>query len=314
MNDSDALRSFDRQDTLRLLKERRNWNRWGSDDELGALNLITPEKRLQAAGLVRSGDVVPLGRPLMKDTNLPNSRPALHFMDAEPQGGGGGWSNDFVALPIHGISFTHLDALCHNWDDDGMFNGRSPEDVLAFKGASYGSIDKWAQGIVTRGVLIDVPRHRGTPHVTQDDPVHGWEIEEICAANNIDVGPGDAVAVYSGREAWSREHGLQWGSVKTDEGKPLRPGLHASCLEFLRDHDSSVLVWDMMDMLPNQVDLPWSVHGAIFAFGLALVDNALLEPLAAVCAERGSYEFMFAVNPLNVPGATGSPVNPMAIL
>ena len=76
----------------------------------------------------------------------------------------------------------------------------------------------------------------------------------------------------------------------------------------------SILAWDMMDLSPNGYGIPWAVHAAISSYGVGLVDNALLEPIADVCAEEGRYEFMFLVAPLKVDGGTGSPVNPIAIL
>jgi len=107
------------------------------------------------------------------------------------------------------------------------------------------------------------------------------------------------------------ERNAQWGS----QSHPVRqrPGLHASCLKFIRESDCSLLVWDMMDFEPNGYDIPWSVHAAIFAYGIGLLDNALLQPLAEACAEEGRYEFMLTVNPLRVVGGTGSPVNPIAL-
>jgi len=137
--------------------------------------------------------------------------------------------------------------------------------------------------------------------------VHGWELEEIAAEQGVTIEPGDAVCVYSGREQFAASNGGVW--TRGAE----RPGLHASCLPFIRDNDISLLVWDMMDAAPNEYDVPWPVHGAIFAYGVSLVDNSLLEPLAKVCAEEGRYEFMFSLNPLVVIGGTGSPANPIAV-
>ena len=179
--------------------------------------------------------------------------------------------------------------------------------MLAFQGASYGTVDQWSDGILTRGVLLDVPRHRGSAYVTSDEPVHGWELADIAESQGVAIEPGDAVMVYSGREAYARDNGGTWG------GGEARPGLHASCLKFVRDSDISILGWDMMDASPNEYDLPWTVHGAIFAYGVALLDNTLLEPLADACAQEGRYEFMLTINPLNVIGGTGSPVNPIAV-
>jgi kynurenine formamidase len=168
-------------------------------------------------------------------------------------------------------------------------------------------VDQWREGIITRGVLLDVPRFRGEPYVTLEKPVHGWELEDIARAQGITVEPGDALLVYSGREA------LQAANPQWAGHTPPNPGLHASCLPFIRDHDVALLGWDLMDAAPNEYDVPWPVHGALFAYGIALLDNALLEPLADACAEEGRYEVMLTVAPLRVSGGTGSPANPIAL-
>jgi kynurenine formamidase len=288
------------------LHERRNWGRWGADDQVGAVNLITPEKRVRAIGLVRNGRAVSLSRDFPKLPAPNNPTPAQHFMTTLDRGQGGGAALDYYGVSYHGQATTHLDSLCHVWDAEGMWNGRSPRDEIAFDGARFGDVTNWSTGIITRGVLLDVPRFRGVPYVTQERPIHGWELEEVARAEGLTLEPGDALVVYGGREAYNREQPT-WGSG------PARPGLHASCLPFIRDSDAALLVWDMMDLQPNGYDLPWSVHGAIFAYGVGLLDNALLEPLATACAAEGRYEFLMLVLPLVVRGGTGSPVNPIAM-
>jgi hypothetical protein len=287
------------------LRDRRNWGRWGADDQVGAVNLITPEKRARAAGLVRSGRSVSLSREFPKTPALNNPTPAQHFMKMLDRGTGGA-AIDYYGISYHGQASTHLDSLCHVWNQDGMWQGRSPSDEITFDGARFGAVTNWSTGIITRGVLLDVPRFRGESFVTEERPIHGWELEDVAAAQGVTIEPGDALVVYGGREAWDRVNPV-WGSG------PSRPGLHASCLPFIRDTDASLLVWDMMDQGPNEYGLPWSVHGVIFAYGVGLVDNALLEPLAAACAEEGHYEFMLMVLPLVVVGGTGSPANPVAL-
>ena len=69
----------------------------------------------------------------------------------------------------------------------------------------------------------------------------------------------------------------------------------------------------MMDVQPNEYNVPWTVHGAIFAYGVALVDNAYLEDLSKTCTEENRYTFMLTLNPLFVKGGTGSPANPIAV-
>ena len=293
------------------IRDRNNWGRWGRDDQRGAVNLITPAKRAAAAQLVRTGRSVSLSRPFPKEPGLNNAFPAQHYMRRVARGTGG-FSADYYGIFYHGVASTHIDALCHTWDGHGMWNGRDPDQEITFDGATFGSIEHWSEGIITRGVLLDVPRHRGLPSVTQDRPVQGWELEEILGARGLRLLPGDAVVVFCGREAW------QAANPDIPYGRPFgapitRPGLHVSCLPFLRDHDVSLLVWDMLDHQPIGYDVPWAVHAAIFAYGVPLLDNALLEPLAQACTEEGRDEFMLVVAPLPVVGGTGSPVNPLAV-
>ena len=289
------------------LKEDRKWGRYGDQGSAGAINLITPQKRLEAVSLARNGRTVSLSRPWAVEPRAENPRPAQQFLFVMDRPHDAGAAMDFYGVSYHGTATTHIDALCHVWDSEGMWDGKKPDETLTFNGANYGTVDAWSDGILTRGVLLDVPRHRGTDYVTLDAPVHGWELDEIAAAQGVEIRPGDAVMVYSGREKYAADHGGNWA------GETARPGLHASCLRFVRDSDISILGWDMMDASPNEYDLPWSVHGVIFAYGVALLDNALLEPLADACAEEGRHEFMLTINPLNVVGGTGSPVNPIAV-
>ena len=289
------------------LRDHRNWGRWGDRGGAGAINLITAEKRLSAVALVKTGRMVSLSRPLPVTPSLENQRPAHHYMWTLDRPPGGGAAMDYYGMFYHGTATTHIDALCHVWNEEGMWEGREPSEVLTFSGARFGTIDEWSEGIITRGVLLDVPKHRGRPYVTLEEPVHGWELDDIAEEEGLRLEPGDAVMVYCGREAYALDHGGVWAAG------PKRAGLHASCLPFIRDNDLSILGWDMLDEYPNEYDIPWTVHGAIFAYGTALLDNALLQPLAEACAEQGRYEFMLSINPLKVIGGTGSPVNPIAV-
>ena len=289
-----AAQSSGGTDYAAMYRDRRNWGRWGDRDQVGAINLITPEKRAAAAGLVRTGRTVSLSRVF---------EPPQHFIQKSSLGPGGGYVMDYLGFIYHGSTVTHVDALCHIWDDAGMWQGHDPDIEITTQGAQFGDITHWSGGIITKGVLIDVPRHRGAPHVGIDEPVRGEEIEAIARDQGATVEPGDALLVHSG-----------WGAYMAsgDDGSRGRPGLHPSCAEFIRDHDVALLGWDLMDARASS-DLPWPVHGVLFHFGVALLDNALLEPVAAACAEEGRWEFMFQALPLRVARGTGSPVNPIAM-
>ncbi len=297
-------------DELRaLLTERSNWGRWGEDDERGAVNLIDARKRLEALALPRTGRVVTISRPYPKEPGPANPTPAQHFLRRGERPHGSGAVVDYYGFVYHGHAHTHLDALCHVWGPDGGWQGRDPDSFVTGEGVTFGDVTAWETGILTRGVLLDVPRHRGEPHVVPGRPVHGRELEEIAGRQGVEVRPGDALVVHSGRESYQAAHPA---AFLGDRSQPA-PGLHASCMRYVRDRDAAALVWDLMDARPNEYELGWAVHPVIYAFGVALIDNALLEPLAAACAEEGRYEFLLIVAPLRVPGGTGSPVNPLAV-
>lgn len=288
-------------------ERQRNWGRWGDDDELGATNLIDADKRVAAARLVRSGRTVSLSRPFPTAPGPANPKPAQRYVMIEEAAGWGGVT-DYFGIDYHGYSATHFDVLTHIWIDGKVWNGRDYGDAVTHKGVTAGDVEVWKEGIVTRGVLLDVPAHRGAPSVTAERPVHGTELEAIERVTGVHVEPGDAVFVHCGREAWEREHGAYVKAL------PRRPGLHASCRRYLRERDVAILGWDMMDVAPHEYDSPWAVHGILQAYGVLLLDSVALGDLAAACADEGRYEFMVVVAPLRVAGGSGSPVNPIAVL
>lgn len=276
---------------------RRNWGRWGANDQMGAVNLITPAKRAAAAALVKTGRTVSLSRVF---------EPDQHFIRVNQRGTGSSVV-DYYGFLYHGVAVTHVDALCHMWDQNGMWNGRDPAKEIDTYGARFADITAFGGGLITRGVLLDVPRHRRASHVTMDRPVDGAELDAIAQAQGVAIESGDALLVYSGREAFVRAT-KTYGTVNDP-----RPGLHVSCARFIRDRDVAVLGWDMLDARPDKEGLPWPVHGVLYSYGVALLDNALLEPLAQACADERRYEFMFMALPLKVVRGTGSPVNPIAL-
>ena len=280
-----------------------NWGRWGDHDELGTLNHITVATRRAAAALAREGRSVSVGRPLATDPGPFNPNPVQHFMRVRAGG-----ASDFIGISYHGYVNTHLDALCHIFTRDGrLYDGR-PTSEITWQGALTCSVEHWRDGIVTRGVLYDIPRLRGVDYVTADAPVHGWELEDAAAAQQLEPQPGDAVLIRSGRESY-------FAANPDTPYAPSPAGVHASALEFLHQHDAALLCWDLLEA-PDQGypdDLP--IHRtAIPYMGMPILDNANLERLAELCAELGRWEFQFVVAPLVLVGGTGSPVNPIAVL
>jgi kynurenine formamidase len=295
-------------DEYNAYKERfSNWGRWGPDDQLGTLNHITPEARRAASALVREGRTVSCAQPIATaqvNSGPRNMQPADHRMNVGPGGCG-----DYIGVSYHGFINTHIDALCHIFSGDKhLYNGRPSSDVTQ-EGAKNNSIEHWRGGIVTRGVLYDVPRHRSTSHVTLDAPVHGWELQDIAAAEGVVPRAGDGVLVRMGLPGF-------W-AANPDFKEPWRgPGLHASALEFLYETNAALLGWDLMEAAgQDEYGAPaLPIHSiAIPHMGLPLLDNAVFEELAAACAELNRWEFLLVIAPLVVNGGTGSPVNPIAI-
>ncbi len=296
------------QEALAYIDSCSNWGRWGPDDNAGTVNIITPQKRIEAASLVRTGRAVSLAYPLNTQGGPGNANPAQHFVRTTAAA-----AVDYIGILFHGYATTHVDALCHIFWEGKMWNGRDSTEVLS-TGARAGAVDAWNLGLTTRGVLLDIPRLRGEPSVTLDRPIRGWELEAAAEREGVELRPGDAVIVYGGRNAF---YAANPASVP---GARPTPGVHVDCIPVLHKHDAAILGWDMLDAGPSgyeQFDTraaggPVHVLAIVF-MGLPLLDNARLEPLAEACAEENRWEFMLTINPLNVRGGTGSPVNPIAL-
>jgi hypothetical protein len=293
--------------TRDYLLGHKTWGRWGDEDQRGAANLQTPERRLAALGAVRSGRTVSLSREVR-----PPEENAIGFFSnrvfRSPQFGDAFMrtAEDALELRHHGNGITHLDALCHVWlDGVGMWNGRDPDAELAPEGARWGDVAQWRDGLVGRAVLLDVPGHRGADFVDVGEPITSAELAAVAEAQGSSVQPGDMLLVYGGRDRWEAAVDPPRSYHWTPDG---RAGLAPDCVEFIRDHDVSVLMWDMLE---SEV---LSVHGVLWAFGVAIVDNCDLSRLVPLCRETGHYELCVVIAPLVMPGATGSAVNPIAIL
>jgi kynurenine formamidase len=288
-----------------------NWGRWGPDDELGTLNLITPAKRAQAGRLVREGISVTCSRLIVPEM-APDvtSIPPLHYMirtgEHAPSSGPGG-SSDFIGLSFHGLTITHLDSLCHQFWDGKMYNGKPASLVGVEQKATAGHIDNAQNGVVTRGVLLDIAQVKGKDWLEAGEAVFTEDLEAAEEAQGVHVEEGDALLLRLG-----------WYKRRQEVGPPAsgRPGLHAETLPWLHRRGVSIIAADAsQDMEPSgysKLGLPIHRVG-IVAMGLWLIDAANFEELVKVCRELGRWEFMFTVAPLRFYRATGSPVNPLAI-
>jgi kynurenine formamidase len=292
-------------EALRLHERLSNWARWGPDDQLGSLNFITPAVTAAAASSVQTGLTVCCARPLPTRPAPDNNMPVLHHMTGTATEGYGA---DFLALAPHGYATTHIDALCHIFHQGKLYNGYSSETVTAH-GATKLGVHHLRSGIVTRGVLIDVPTARSVEALRPGEPIFPEDLEASERATGVTVQCGDALLVRTGRWRWRERHG-PW---PPDEGLA---GLDASCLEWIHAREVAVLGSDgVSDVMPSRVDeVPLPVHSvALVAMGMPLLDNLDLDALHDVCAGTDRWTFLFVVAPLVLIRGTASPVNPIAV-
>jgi kynurenine formamidase len=294
----------------------RNWGRWGAEDERGALNFITPRKRAAAAAGVREGALVSCARDLAVESSPENPRPALHHMlvagdDAESIGAPGfGATMDFIGVAFHGMAVSHLDALCHVAVGGRIYNG-FPVGEVRSTGARRDSVMVAADGIVSRGVLLDVARARGVEWLEPGERIGPEELERAEAAAGLRVEEGDVLLVATGRDARRAAKG-PWHPTEVGLA-----GLDPRCVPWLHERRIAVLGSDgVSDALPGAGIEGWPIpvhQCCLVGMGVHLLDNLALAELARACAARERWEFLLAVAPLRIGGGTGSPVNPIAI-
>jgi kynurenine formamidase len=285
---------------------------WGPGDRRGALNYLTPTETLAAAGEVRLGRAVSLASPVEGRLTPDNPEPARHHMKGPPAseaGPGLAFGLDRIEMNIHGDADSHLDALCHVVFDGELYNG-VPAETLTERGATELSVGMVGDGIVGRGVLLDVPRSRGVPWLEPGDHV---TVDDLLAAERsqgVQVGRGDILLVRVGHRQRRMERG-PWDAATA------RAGLHPDVVPLLAEREIAVLGsdgnGDTAPSLTDGVDFPVHVL-AINALGLMLMDYLQFEDLLSLCEQTGRWSFLCVIAPLRLPAGTGSPLNPIAVL
>jgi kynurenine formamidase len=285
---------------------------WDAEDRRGALNHITPARLAVAVSQVRLGRTVTLAAPLAgsgPDNPEPGSRHMKHLPGEPSPVPGLSFAADQLVMNVHGDVDSHIDALCHVSYGEALYNDVAPGAVTS-QGASVLSIDEARDGIVGRGVLLDIPRLRGTRWLEPGDHVTVAELDAAEAAQQVHVGPGDVLFVRVGHRLRRDELG-PWDVAQS------RAGLHPETMEYLAERQVAAVGSDgNSDTAPSLVDgVAFPVHVlAINAMGLHLLDYLQFEDLVPLCEAAGRWSFLCVIAPLRLPGGTGSPVNPIAIL
>ena len=308
----------DESQVLEWLDSLKNWGRWGPDDQLGCLNLIGPEQRKRAAGLVTDGAPVSCARPITTEMAADVTYQVQRFMvdsgegrDSDPperrytrRG-----AAEFIGMVFHGQTITHIDAMSHYSWNGLMYNGVPASSVTSREGAQSHNIEAACEGIVGRGVLLDLPTVKGVDWLDPAEPVMPEDLEEAEQAEGVRAGEGDILLIRTGNYRMRSERG------------PLSPSdpmtaCQAACAPWFKERGIAMMGTDTSnDARPN----PYRTIGnplhtiCLVSLGLWFIDNANLEELAPACAQRGRHEFMLTLAPLRLRNVTGSPVNPIAL-
>lgn len=307
--------------TVRALAAQvRNWGRWGESDQIGTLNYVTPERVARAAGLVRHGRVFSLAMPLdgtISQRSAGRFDPVHTMIMSGTDAVAGAqdhlavmrYADDLIATPTH--CATHWDALAHVFDGEQMYMGHRAS-LVSTRGAQRNSIDHVRDRIIGRGVLLDVARDRGVPWLEAGEAIGSGDLERCLANQSVQVGTGDFVLVRTGHIAHARQ-ALGWEQYA---GGPA-PGLALETARWLHQREVAAVATDTwaVEVIPNEtadVFNPWHIV-VIPSMGLLVGETFDLDALAADCAADGVYEFFLVAPALYLPGAVGSPVNPMAV-
>ena len=294
------------------MEELSNWGRWGTDDELGAANLITPSKRRQAAALVTEGISISLAHDVVQEPAID----ATTILNREVVRVSETGAADRYAYTgtYHGVIHSHLDAVdCHIMYEGKGYNGVSMEDIEASGGCPQGSINALKDGVVTRGVLFDATLLPGyaTPEgwVEPGTAIRAADLEALEEIEGVRVEPGDVILLYTGR--WKRRAAL--GPWPTSEGVA---GYHADVAYFMKERGVSFIGHDMWnDVFPHEFsdDERLPLHRlALVSLGVGIFDNLDFERVAEEARRLNRYEFLFTAAPLRIEEGMGSPINPIA--
>jgi kynurenine formamidase len=285
----------------RWKKDLSNWGRWGKDDEIGTMNLITPAKRKQAAALVKEGFSVSLASDPDTVKSVDNPNPYEHAMQ--------GIGSDRWGVSYHGQTHTHLDALAHVNESGVFYNGYKPDpdEVLKANGHFKNSIHNLKSGVFTRGVLMDIPRLKGVPYLEPGTPIYVEDLEAWERQAGVKVGPGDALFVRTGVWALRKKIGPYARGRNAKDA-----GLDPSVIPWLKARDVAIMGSDHPQYVSPSNVVAAAHDFSLIYLGIHLIDNCDLEALSEAAAARKRWDFLLTLAPIPMVGGTGSPINPIA--
>jgi kynurenine formamidase len=304
-----------------LIRDISNWGRWGTEDELGTLNFLTPAVRARGAELVREGRPISLALPLDRSGLQPPADVRLNPQHVMLQTGtdlragvqrnsidGWGYADDMVTMALQAA--THWDGLAHAFYEYKMYNDRDCT-MVDVNGAAANAIGAVAPHLIGRAVVLDVASTLGVEHLGLAHRVTVAELEKTVDAQNVELRSGDILLIRTGNLGRARAGGGWDRYAYTDE-----PGLEWQTVPWLHEHEVAAVATDTwaVEVLPSDASIMLPVHAsAIVHMGLTLGENFVLDELAAECARLGRYEVFLSATALPFPAAVGSPIHPVAL-
>ena len=303
---------------LEWMSSLSNWGRWGEEDQKGCLNLISESNRLKAAALVKDGSTVSCARPITTEIQPDTSFQVQRYMIDSGEGRETDpperrlvrrGASEFIGMVFHGQTITHIDALSHYSWQGKLYNGKPANLITSREGAQSHSIEVASQGIVTRGVLLDIPLLKGKDWLEPNEPVMPEDLEAAEGLEGVNVDEGDILLVRTGNYKMRLETG------RVPNTQPMT-ACQVACTPWFKERGVAMLGTDTSnDIRPSHyATVTAPLHTvSLVTLGMWLIDNANLEDLSDKCRQLGRYEFMLSLGPLIMRNVTGSPVNPIAI-
>jgi kynurenine formamidase len=306
-------------------KGPHSWGRWGADDQRGAANLITPAKIVAAAKLIRTGKTFSLAIPIDSSGPVYPGRLAPHHIMVATGAdyavgvlspvGDMKFADDYIYMPLQGS--TQWDALSHAWYGNHLYNGVPESDIRsspAAGGATRLGIDNVKSSFVGRGVLIDVLAFKGGS-LPPGYVITRADIENAVKKQRTKVQKGDMVILRTGFvPGYYKVEGV---IERMAYVAGPHTGIGDDVVGWIVQQDIAGIAADnvALEVIPNpNPERTLGIHGHLLRdLGVYIGEIWWLEELAADCAEDGRWEFFLAAQPLNIPGAVGSPLNPIAI-
>ncbi|MGH9030701.1 MAG: cyclase family protein [Acidimicrobiia bacterium] len=302
----------DGEEVLGYLDGLSNRGRWGADDQRGTLNLITPEVRRAATALVVEGISVSCSQEVVgshQEESLFGAPQRLVLLSHKGRFGAGSMEafGAYIGLVYHGPTVTHLDSLCHYSFDGEFYNGTTTDHVDFVEGATSHAVTNASDGVLTRGVLLDIASLMGVDSLEPGTAVLPEHLDAAETRQGVEVGQGAALLIYTGYVRYKREV----GPTSMERGYA---GFHAACLPWFHERGVAIVGSDTgNDVVPSGYEFQLPVHVvALSRMGLWLLDACDLEGLVETCRRLDRADFLLTMNPLRLAGGTGSPVNPVA--